>query len=101
MKCAPETECIKISEFVAQVIFKGSIASKKKATRTNEKFICILFLQMHHYAQWDKVWKNITMNKMCATEAGSSKSELAKISELKNKWIKNSKNVLLIKLFCF
>ena len=33
--------------------------------------------------------------------AGSSKSELAKISELTNKWIKNSKNVLLIKLFCF
>ena len=33
--------------------------------------------------------------------AGSSKSELAKICELRNKWIKNSKNVLFIKLFCF
>ena len=33
--------------------------------------------------------------------AGSSKSELAKISELRNKWIKNSKFVLLMKLFCF
>ena len=36
-----------------------------------------------------------------ASRAGSSKSEFAKISELRNKWIKNSKNVLLIKLFCF
>ena len=35
------------------------------------------------------------------SRAGSSKSELEKISELRHEWIKNSKNVLLIKLFCF
>ena len=35
------------------------------------------------------------------SRAGSSKTELAKISELTNKGIKNLKNVLLIKLFCF
>ena len=37
----------------------------------------------------------------CTYRAGSSKSELRKISELRNKWVKNSKNVLLVKLFCF
>ena len=33
--------------------------------------------------------------------AESFKSELAKISELRNKWIKNSKNGLLLNLFGF
>ena len=53
----------------------------------------------------NKIWKKTLIS---AVEVSSLqplvhtlKSELAKISELRNKWIKNSKNGLLINLFGF
>ena len=43
----------------------------------------------------------VTPTRLHTSRAGSFKSELAKISELRNKWFKNTKNGPLINLFCF
>ena len=81
--------------------FSGPISNSHNVFSVKSKILICVNDNAFVFFKWQKSHYPTATICCLSFRARSSKSELSKISELTNRWIKNSKNVLLIKLFCF